>query len=45
MNFVSVPVTTYVFGPSKSEHVPLYCKEGSEIIPNVIYMGKEIQLY
>ncbi|XP_063894246.1 CWF19-like protein 1 [Helicoverpa armigera] len=35
-----VPVTTYVFGPSKSEHVPLYCEEGSEIVPNVIYMGK-----
>lgn len=35
-----VPVTTYVFGPSKPEHVPLYCEEGSEIVPNVIYMGK-----
>ncbi|CAH0590315.1 unnamed protein product [Chrysodeixis includens] len=35
-----VPVTTYVFGPSKPEHVGLYCEEGSEIVPNVIYMGK-----
>ncbi|XP_031765667.1 CWF19-like protein 1 [Galleria mellonella] len=35
-----VPVTTYVFGPSKSEHVQYYCEEGSEIVPNVIYMGK-----
>ncbi|XP_064073797.1 CWF19-like protein 1 isoform X2 [Vanessa tameamea] len=34
-----VPVTTYVFGPSNSEHVPYYCDEGSEIVPNVIYMG------
>ncbi|CAB3228856.1 unnamed protein product [Arctia plantaginis] len=35
-----VPVTTYIFGPSKPEHVPLYCEEGSEIVPNVIYMGR-----
>ncbi|CAH0724407.1 unnamed protein product, partial [Brenthis ino] len=35
-----VPVTTYVFGPSDSEHVPHYCDEGSEIAPNIIYMGR-----
>ncbi|XP_068620334.1 CWF19-like protein 1 isoform X2 [Battus philenor] len=35
-----VPVTTYVFGPSNENHVQYYCEEGSEIIPNVIYMGK-----
>ncbi|XP_053614900.1 CWF19-like protein 1 homolog [Plodia interpunctella] len=36
----TVPVTTYVFGPCKSEHVNLYCEEGSEIAPNIIYMGR-----
>ncbi|KAL0820447.1 hypothetical protein ABMA28_006320 [Loxostege sticticalis] len=35
-----VPVTTYVFGPSNSDHVKYYCEEGGEIVPNVIYMGK-----
>ncbi|KAG7301431.1 hypothetical protein JYU34_014378 [Plutella xylostella] len=35
-----VPIPTYVFGPTTSEHVPLYCEEGSEIVPNVVYMGK-----
>ncbi|CAH2042361.1 unnamed protein product, partial [Iphiclides podalirius] len=35
-----VPVTTYVFGPSNESHVRYYCEEGSEIVPNVIYMGK-----
>lgn len=35
----AVPVTTYVFGPSNIEDVPHYCEEGSEIVPNVIYMG------
>ncbi|CAG9564051.1 unnamed protein product [Danaus chrysippus] len=35
-----VPVTTYVFGPSNSDHVQYYCEEGAEIVPNVIYMGK-----
>ncbi|XP_045523279.1 CWF19-like protein 1 [Pieris brassicae] len=35
-----VPVTTYVFGPSDSNHVKYYCEEGSEIVPNVIYMGR-----
>ncbi|KAL4715033.1 hypothetical protein ACJJTC_003184 [Scirpophaga incertulas] len=35
-----VPVTTYVFGPSDSQHSEFYCKEGSEIAPNIIYMGR-----
>lgn len=35
----SVPVTTYVFGPSDETHVKYYCEEGSEIVPNVVYMG------
>lgn len=35
-----VPVTTYVFGPSNPDHVHHYCEEGSEIVPNVIYMGR-----
>lgn len=33
-------MTTYVFGPSNPDHVHHYCEEGSEIVPNVIYMGK-----
>ncbi|CAG4946990.1 unnamed protein product [Colias eurytheme] len=35
-----VPVTTYVFGPSDPNHVKYYGEEGSEIVPNVIYMGR-----
>ncbi|XP_073953770.1 CWF19-like protein 1 isoform X2 [Choristoneura fumiferana] len=40
MGYRKVPVTTYVFGPSKSEHCQYYCEEGAEIVPNVVYMGK-----
>ncbi|XP_050674413.1 CWF19-like protein 1 isoform X2 [Leptidea sinapis] len=40
MRTKKVPVTTYVFGPSDGNHVKYYCEEGSEIVPNVIYMGK-----
>lgn len=45
--FFAVPVTTYVFGPTNSDHVPLYCEEGAEIAPNIIYMGTHcyIQFY
>ncbi|XP_026320616.1 CWF19-like protein 1 [Hyposmocoma kahamanoa] len=36
-----VPVPTYVFGPSNSDHVKYYnCAEGEDIVPNVTYMGK-----
>ncbi|KAI5630681.1 CWF19-like protein 1 [Phthorimaea operculella] len=40
MRTKKVPVTTYVFGPSNSAHVQYYPEEGSEIVPNVVYMGK-----
>lgn len=36
-----MPVPTYVFGPSNSDHVKYYiCVEGEDIVPNVTYMGK-----
>ncbi|CAG9795733.1 unnamed protein product [Diatraea saccharalis] len=35
-----VPVTTYVFGPSNSDHIQFYPDEGSDIAPNIIYMGR-----
>ncbi|XP_030026506.2 CWF19-like protein 1 [Manduca sexta] len=40
MGTKKVPVPTYVFGPSRKEHTTYYCEEGSEIVPNVVYMGK-----
>ncbi|XP_063540410.1 CWF19-like protein 1 [Cydia strobilella] len=39
MGYRKVPVTTYVFGPNNSDHCQYYCEEGSEIVPNVVYMG------
>lgn len=40
LHLVLVPVPTYVFGPSDSKHAQYYSEEGSEIVPNVVYMGK-----
>lgn len=40
LHLVLVPVPTYVFGPSDGKHAQYYSEEGSEIVPNVVYMGK-----
>ncbi|KAB0804662.1 hypothetical protein PPYR_01632 [Photinus pyralis] len=35
-----VEVPTYVLGPNKEEHVKFYPEDGSELCPNVHYLGK-----
>ncbi|KAF2899890.1 hypothetical protein ILUMI_06297 [Ignelater luminosus] len=35
-----VAIPTYILGPNKEEHVHLYPEEGSELCPNVHYLGK-----
>lgn len=37
--FFVVAVPTYILGPNKEEHVHLYPEEGSELCPNVHYLG------
>lgn len=35
-----VEVPTYILGPNKEDHVKFYPQEGSELCPNVHYLGK-----
>ncbi|GBN36590.1 CWF19-like protein 1, partial [Araneus ventricosus] len=36
----AVPITTYILGPNRREHLRFYPEDSSEIAPNVIYLGK-----
>ncbi|GIX73022.1 CWF19-like protein 1 [Caerostris extrusa] len=38
---IAVPLTTYILGPNKREHLEFYPDDSSELAPNLIYLGKK----
>lgn len=37
---ITVPLTTYILGPNKREHLRFYPDVSNEIVPNLIFLGK-----
>ncbi|GFU28835.1 CWF19-like protein 1 [Nephila pilipes] len=37
---IPVPLTTYILGPNRREHLRFYPDDSNEIVPNLIFLGK-----